>query len=336
MNIKKYFDISVIGGGKRKPEVDVAKGIGIVLVIMGHCGGCTIQQVILTSFHMPLFFFLSGLFLLKKTEPDIDFMKKKAKTLLFPCLIFGLILSTYSTGLDLLRNDNTIPYGLRYIGLFINMRQNPFPGSLWFFPCLFMVEMMLFYLHKFSKGKTIIMSIGVVIFTCLGLLVHHFYGKGLPWSLDIALYCTSFTMVGYVVKDAILRKYSVVTYIIALIVFIISVYVNYKYMGESIDLYCCRLGLYPLFFISAFTGIYLSIGLAKILQHIKILNFFGQNSMIIYPLQYLFILPIGKPLELVVENGLVRNIIHTIIILLILTPIINIINRQYKWMTGKF
>lgn len=39
MNIKKYFDISVIGGGKRKPEVDVAKGIGIILVVLAHCSG---------------------------------------------------------------------------------------------------------------------------------------------------------------------------------------------------------------------------------------------------------------------------------------------------------
>lgn len=105
---------------------------------MGHCGGCTIQQVILTSFHMPLFFFLSGLFLFRNEEQTYEFIKKKSKTLLFPCLIFGLLLSTYSTGIDIVRNNSSIPYGMRYIGLFINMRQLPFPGSLWFFLCLFL------------------------------------------------------------------------------------------------------------------------------------------------------------------------------------------------------
>lgn len=136
--------------------------------------------------------------------------------------------------------------------------------------------------------------------------------------------------------NRIWRKHSVITNIIALIIFAISVYVNFRYIGESVDLYSCRLGSYPLFFISAFTGIYISVGFAKLFQKIRLLNFLGQNSMIIYPLQYLLILPIGKPLESVVMNGFVRNIIHTIIILVILMPIINIINRRCIWMIGKF
>ena len=141
------------GGGKRSPEVDVAKGIGIVLVVLAHCCGGTLPSNVINSFHMPLFFCLSGLFLFRKNESFRDFINKKAKSLLFPCLIFGILLSTYSTTLDYVRGESEIPLGLRYVGLFINTRHNPYPGSLWFFLALFLVELMLYFIHNNSSLK---------------------------------------------------------------------------------------------------------------------------------------------------------------------------------------
>lgn len=135
----------LLGGGKRSPEVDVAKGIGIVLVVLAHCCGGALLSNVINSFHMPLFFCLSGLFLFRKNESFRDFINKKAKSLLFPCLIFGILLSTYSTTLDYVRGESEIPLGLRYVGLFINTRHNPYPGSLWFFLALFLVELMLYF-----------------------------------------------------------------------------------------------------------------------------------------------------------------------------------------------
>ena len=47
---------------KRLDNLDVAKGIGILLVIFGHCQLGWIGSVhsLIYSFHMPLFFFISG------------------------------------------------------------------------------------------------------------------------------------------------------------------------------------------------------------------------------------------------------------------------------------
>lgn len=47
----------------RENWVDIAKGIGIILVVMGHANCPEIPHGIIYSFHMPLFFFLSGLFI---------------------------------------------------------------------------------------------------------------------------------------------------------------------------------------------------------------------------------------------------------------------------------
>ena len=60
--------------------VDIAKGIGIILVIVGHTIALEYSAPIYT-FHMPLFFFLSGLFL--NTDVKLEaFIKKKAKSIL--------------------------------------------------------------------------------------------------------------------------------------------------------------------------------------------------------------------------------------------------------------
>lgn len=313
----------------------MAKGIGIILVVMGHCGGCLPLQALLSSFHMPLFFFLSGLFLFNKEETASAFLRRKAKTLLFPCLVFGFILCTYSTSIDLFRHDSTIPYGLRYVGLFINMRHNPFPGSLWFFPCLFIVEVLMFVVHWCSKKK-VLMLLMAMSFVVLGLIIHNTYGKGLPWSIDIALYCVIFTMVGYWSKKTVWKKRPLVTYIFAFIILLTSVYMNYQYSGDTVDLYSCRIGCYPLFFVSAFAGIYLSIGFAKLWVENKILIYFGQNSMLVYSVHFLFLLLVTKTIGMILPSGIISNIVEVSIIFIILVPIINAINAHFKWMTGKF
>lgn len=45
---------------KRIDYIDIAKGIGIILVVIGHCiNGHSIAGRYISSFHMPLFFFIS-------------------------------------------------------------------------------------------------------------------------------------------------------------------------------------------------------------------------------------------------------------------------------------
>lgn len=41
---------------KRIEWIDIAKFYGILLVIIGHCGPPIVPKIMLSSFHMPLFF----------------------------------------------------------------------------------------------------------------------------------------------------------------------------------------------------------------------------------------------------------------------------------------
>lgn len=336
MNIKKCFDINVIGGGKRIPEVDVAKGIGIVLVVLAHCCGGTLPSNVINSFHMPLFFCLSGLFLFRKNESFRDFINKKAKSLLFPCLVFGILLSTYSTTLDYVRGESEIPLGLRYVGLFINTRHNPYPGSLWFFLALFLVELMLYFIHKTIRSSAFRLIV-VLAISVMGCLYNQKYKVGLPWSLDIAFICILFTEFGYMCKQyGVLSHNSLAKAVLLLVVFTVTFSLNVVVLGYNVNLFSSDYGCYPLFYLTALSGTYIVYSLLCIIKHNRLLQYLGQNSLLIYSLHFLLLLVVSITYSHIPINGIFSSVAQTITILLLLIPVINIINKHFIWMTGKF
>ncbi|HLC15852.1 MAG TPA: acyltransferase family protein, partial [Thermodesulfovibrionia bacterium] len=85
--------------------VDALKAIGIFFVVFGHTVGIEARvRDYIFSFHMPLFFFISG-FLLKKKHlemPYVSFLIKKGKELLTPYFVFGFL--SYLFWVTLLRH----------------------------------------------------------------------------------------------------------------------------------------------------------------------------------------------------------------------------------------
>ena len=83
-----------IMNNSRLEYVDVAKGIGIICTIIGHTFTGTMTARVIYTFHMPMFFFISGyLYHEKKTK---DLFAKSVKRLLVPCfanvpLFFGIL-----------------------------------------------------------------------------------------------------------------------------------------------------------------------------------------------------------------------------------------------------
>lgn len=73
-------------------RISVAKGICIILMVVGHAGCPPMLKNFIYLFHMPLFFFVSG-FLLKDKYLDQpkSFIKQKIKTLYIPFIKWSLI-----------------------------------------------------------------------------------------------------------------------------------------------------------------------------------------------------------------------------------------------------
>lgn len=108
--------------------VDIAKGIGIILVVIGHMvkGNGIVGQSI-WAFHMPLFFFLSGMFM-RPTELFISLIAKKARQLLLPCLSFSIIIAAVHY---FLMGDNNA---------FENLTKH-LPDTCWFLTTLFLTSL---------------------------------------------------------------------------------------------------------------------------------------------------------------------------------------------------
>lgn len=95
----------IAGSPQRISWVDGAKGIGIVLVVIGHVERGLVSSGLLPpsavvagvdrwiySFHMPLFFFLSGLFLVSSSQRELtSFVVEKLRTVAYPFVLWSLL-----------------------------------------------------------------------------------------------------------------------------------------------------------------------------------------------------------------------------------------------------
>ena len=89
--------------GHRRPWLDVARGIGIVLVVYAHAGRAlfdvlphltTFQMVdeLIYAFHMPLFFFLAGLVSRRSLlRSRGEFVRSKLPTIVYPYFLWSII-----------------------------------------------------------------------------------------------------------------------------------------------------------------------------------------------------------------------------------------------------
>lgn len=78
----------------RQAWIDVLKGWGILIIVLGHVWSLQDASVFyqwLFSFHVPIFFFAAGLTLRLKNQGALEHMAQRAKGLLMPYLVFGLL-----------------------------------------------------------------------------------------------------------------------------------------------------------------------------------------------------------------------------------------------------
>ena len=109
----------------REHFVDVAKGIGILLVIFHHCIARSGTEDVamnwlaryILSFHMPMFFFLSGY--LYRRDETVTYFAGKVRGLLIPVIAFETINAAISIALAVFKRTN--PLGILFSSLAIGI-----------------------------------------------------------------------------------------------------------------------------------------------------------------------------------------------------------------------
>ena len=147
----------------RNRTVDIAKGLGLVLVFVGHA----IQMVPdhyaqslfawIYSFHMPLFFMLSGAVMaptLRDWMPVTSLLKRTTQRLVFPYLAFGtaylVVFFIQRVGLPYLPTSNGMTiFGYQWVQLLMG---NPAPGIvIWFLYATAAVRISLWFIAPFLR-----------------------------------------------------------------------------------------------------------------------------------------------------------------------------------------
>ena len=117
---------------ERLKFIDIAKGIGIILMVLCHTGFTNIISIqLIYAFHMPLFFIISGYLAYgqKNTEPIWKYVRRKLYQLIVPFLLFATILCFSNDGI---KGWAYIFYGSRNS---LSLANTFTP--LWFLPCFF-------------------------------------------------------------------------------------------------------------------------------------------------------------------------------------------------------
>lgn len=155
--IRNYFSLKRKSG--RIEYFDLIRGAAMLLVIAQHCG-CWGSNYIL-AFHMPLFFYITGLLYNSiRMNTDVNFtffLKKKINRLIFPYFLFEIINLVISLLLKPITN-NTLNIGRAIKSIMLCLNDSQYDGivlRLWFFPCIFWAEIMLFLTIKFFEKRRI-------------------------------------------------------------------------------------------------------------------------------------------------------------------------------------
>ena len=289
---------------KRIKYIDCVKGIGILLVILGHILPDTSPlKISIYSFHMPLFFMAYGMVM--KNIPFKELVVKRSRGILFPYVFWGLAFTGFTVSKRLLcffwsTNESILMSGSN--------------GMLWFLPVMFLASIISNLMLKIAGKRKIVivaLSIGLMV---ASTFVGHFHNcivikdhsVGFPLSIDVVLLASSFMLVGYIfrflfdsltLKSESIEKSFRFTLLPAAIIFIASAALGLfnSFSGNCPVMAKFNIGFVPMYWVVAIIPCFGLILVAWIFRGIKfhrIPVWLGQNSLIIFIMHRTVIYPI--------------------------------------------
>ena len=286
--------------GKRLMGLDMARGIAIILVVIGHSGFVSHKcNTWISTFHLPLFFILSGIMLGMKQEDTHPLSKlalQKARSIMIPYLWFSL----GSIGLDMLQvllGNFTWDMVWEHVVQTLTMQGY---SVLWFLPVLYLAEIILVLVVKAIRlflsnnlGCSITCMIVMAICAVAGYYTYQaLIATAVPAAvLHIFRICgksfigAAFMSYGYVFDklffgnktNMVLRKWYI--FLSGILLFSVNfIVLSQIQLMDFNNLDLQNLGIYLLLGITGGMGCIL---LCMSIPNIPLLTFLGQNSLII-------------------------------------------------------
>lgn len=318
---------------------DNLKAIAIFLVIFGHFVDNHMMQNYVYSFHMELFFFISGIFHSSRysfKQTSIN----KFKTLLIPYFIFSglnfiLIILRRQYG-----NTPDLSYTLQEKFIAI-LTWNQF----WFLGVLYVVVLLFYFIAPRLDSTR-----KLLIFAAIASLIHYIMKAHFdPWlheNLPKVFTAIIFYALGFFLRDWLKDQQALDKFFgnigIMLIILVINLTAFYLAYDPNKFININYYHNYLYFYTMAISGILLACFVARHIRENVYFNFIGANTILIYLMEgyppaittrlmyYLF------EVDNFADASVSYALLYSMITLIILTPFIIIINRYLPFMAGRF
>ena len=240
---------------KRYEEIDALKGFAMFLVVLGH--SIIVYPInlhennffnnlyeFISTFHLPLFFIISG-YCFSYKDSYKQYITKKIKRILIPYLIFSLLNILLRTLAPSLVNKSD-----DFVTLLMNVIFNG--GEYWFLYTLFMIFLFYPLLYKINRNKVIaiILEILLLIASLLNVKVNMFCITSL---LKYLFYFNSGVLIKIYKKDIFENNKNNVLYTLVIFIILIFVFLLYrKYTFNYLETICAILGILFSYLLSGF------------------------------------------------------------------------------------
>lgn len=283
---------------KRLEWIDLAKGIGIILMVIGHMP--SIPSAVhnwIFSFHMPLFFFLSG-YMFKKKKVKVCF-RNSIRKYLEPYFIYSVlfIIVDYIFFKDInAMKESTKRFLLGQGGFDV----------LWFFVSMFWIQTIYNFIEETIDDEKSVRSAVIALSVVATIL-----------KIGIAFkFSTSIVSILFFATGAEFRKVEVkwgaklniyIKMLAWLTVNVSCLSIINKAGWAVLDINSQQYGNLLITYIAAISGTLFIVFLSRILESCKVMKpiiFIGENSLYFFPLTTYIPVKIVSLLEL---NGIVIN-----------------------------
>lgn len=184
----------------RENWLDFLKAFAMFLVVWGHTTGKL--RGFIYSFHMPLFFMISGYLVEEKLKKD--FIREKFKRLIKPYFLYSLILIMIGKSLYFILGKKSIALKELILGMLygVNIKNYlDYREPLWFLLCLFVVFLIYDLFYKFEI-KILSMFISLI----LGMYFYYKVNYRMPWNFEVAFQGYIYFYIGYMINQKKITK----------------------------------------------------------------------------------------------------------------------------------
>lgn len=302
----------------------------------------------LCVFHMPLFFFLSGLLSGNRALPSFGkYVCSRFKRLMIPYFVFGVIDVVLHTLLDLMyyHNDYSLMGGL--VGVLTGqIKYGGGVGIYWFLMTMFVADLLIYPVNKHLSNCVSIKWGGVFVFLLLSYCSSHWFDLSFI-TFDKSFMAAAFILIGGLCKplankleDTNFRWFEPILTLVG----IIGVVVSRRLNEQTVLMYINQYGNYLWFFVGAVSGTLTSMLIGKYLFLVlknkegfiyRILMWMGFNSLVLFPVHLQIKVYIGRFIPFFAVGRNFYWILLLSVMLLIGIPVCNFINGYLPFMLGK-